>query len=503
MTILMFLMFFSTTAFQQVESLKSDQPNILFLIADDWSYPHAGIYGDKVVLTPTFDKLAKEGALFLNAYTASPSCSPSRASILNGRYPHQNEQGANLWPEWPAQFPTYVSLLEDAGYFTGSARKGWGPGEFQVSGLEHNPAGKTYADFESFYKAKAKDQPFTFWFGSSDPHRDYEPNTGIQTGMKLSDVIVPDIFPDLDCIRNDILDYYFEVERFDRECGQIIRFLEEMGELNNTIVVMTSDNGMPFPRAKANLYDLGTRMPLAIRWPNKIKAGTVIQSFVNFVDFSPSFLEAAGLQGKEMSGKSLWPILEGKSEGDHEVFLERERHANVRKGDLSYPSRAIRTHDYLYIRNLMPERYPAGDPTVHQSVGQYGDVDNSITKFLIMALEGQERDNSPDYFELSFGLRPEEELYVLKEDPYQINNVADLPEFKEIKSALRKRLDDWMLETGDRRATEPRSNYWDQVRYTPTYQMKDVDFMENIINYWIRPPFQSGEGIPCEIGIRN
>jgi hypothetical protein len=160
------------------------KPNILFLIADDWSFPHAGVYGDPVVRTPTFDKLAAEGALFMHAYTSSPSCSPARASILTGRYPHQNEDGGNLWPEWPAQFPTYVGLMEEAGYFTGSTRKGWGPGDFRVSGLSHNPAGKVFSDFKEFYNERPKEQPFTFWFGSSDPHREYVPNTGIQTGMK-------------------------------------------------------------------------------------------------------------------------------------------------------------------------------------------------------------------------------------------------------------------------------------------------------------------------------
>jgi N-sulfoglucosamine sulfohydrolase len=475
------------------------KPNILFLIADDWSFPHAGIYGDPLVRTPTFDRLAAEGALFMNAYTASPSCSPSRASILNGRYPHQNEQGGNLWSEWPAQFPTYVSLLEEAGYFTGSTRKGWGPGDFQVSGLEHNPAGKVYTDFETFYKAKAEGQPFTFWFGSSDPHREYVPNTGIQTGMKLEDVPVPGFFPDLDCVRNDILDYYFEVERFDRECGQIIRMLQEAGELDNTIVVMTSDNGMPFPRAKANLYDFGTRMPLVIRWPERVKAGTVVNSFINFVDFAPSFLKAADLYSESMSGESFWEEIAGDKKGKSEVFLERERHANVRKGDQSYPMRAIRNHQYLYIWNPMPERMPAGDPTVHQSVGQFGDVDHSITKFLMMEMKGKSKVGQPDYYELTFGQRPEEELYDVISDPFQLNNLAGKAEFSNIKSELRGQLNTWMAETGDLRAKEPKTLYWDQVRYTPNYQMKDADIHEMIKQYRILPPFgpYSREGIPC------
>ncbi len=474
-------------------------PNILFLIADDWSFPHAGVYGDKVVRTPTFDRLAAEGALFNNAYTASPSCSPSRASILLGRYPHQNGDGGNLWSEFPNANPTYVQILESNGYFAGSTRKGWGPGEHKVTGFVNNPAGKSFEDFSAFMKEKPKDQPFTFWFGSSDPHREYVANTGIQSGMKLQDVIVPGFFPDNDCVRNDILDYYFEIERFDRESGQLIDLLKEMGELDNTIIVMTSDNGMPFPRAKANLYDYGTRMPLAIRWPEKIKPGTVVDEFVNFVDFAPSFVEAAGLTQNSMSGQSLWGLLSGEKQARAQVYLERERHANVRKGDLSYPMRGIRDQNYLYIWNSMPERNPAGDPTVHQSVGQYGDVDHSITKFLIMEMKGKAQAGKPDYFQLAFGSRPEEELYDVKNDPYQLNNLASDPRLSSIKAKMKTDLLQWMTETGDLRADDPRSTFWDEVRYTPTYLMKDADVSQRISEYQIMPPFgqASQKGTPC------
>lgn len=477
----------------------SKQPNILFLIADDWSYPHAGIYGDPVVRTPTFDRLADEGALFIHAFTASPSCSPSRASILTGRYPHENESGGNLWPEWPAQYPTYVSLLEKAGYFTGSTRKGWGPGDFKVSGLENNPAGKSYSDFETFLEERPEGAPFTFWFGSTDPHREYVANTGIQTGMKLEDVIVPGFFPDNPCVRNDILDYFFEIERFDRESGQLIKKLEEIGELDNTIIVMTSDNGMPFPRAKATIYDYGTRMPLAIRWPEKVNPGTVVSEFVNFVDFAPSFLEAAGLTPLNMSGQSLWALLAGEKQNRKQVFLERERHANVRKGDLSYPMRGVRDEKFLYIWNPMPERDPAGNPTVHQSVGQYGDVDHSITKFIIMAMEESAESGKPDYFDLAFGARTEEELYDVQKDPYQLNNLAGDPAFSETKNKLRAQLLTWMEETNDPRFENPRSTYWDELRYTPNYQMEDVDWEKKIFEYKIFPPFgpYTREGIPC------
>jgi len=467
-------------------------PNILFLIADDWSYPHAGAYGDPVVRTPTFDRIAAEGALFNNAYCASPSCSPSRASILTGRYPHQLESAGNLWSIFPKKFPNWVDILTNQGYFSGKTRKGWGPGNYLLGGYTDNPAGKEFVNFKEFFEERPKGQPFCFWFGSSDPHRAYTPNTGLQAGMKLDQVDVPGFLPDLLCVRNDILDYYFEVERFDRECSQIISMLEAAGELDNTIIVMTSDNGMPFPRAKANLYDYGTRMPLAIRWPAKITPKSVVNEFVNFIDFAPTFLEVAKLvPHPDITGSSLLPLFNGAPPSilRSQVFLERERHANVRKGDLSYPMRAVRNHEFLYIKNFIPERWPAGDPEVHRSVGQWGDVDNSITKFLIMNMEDPKEAGETDFFKLSFEKRPSEELYNVKDDPYQLHNLADDQAYSESMVQLRSTLQNWMAKTGDRRHANPKSIYWDTVTYTPVYQFENFNLAEKIQSYDIVSPY--------------
>ena len=460
------------------------KPNILFLIADDWSYPHAGVYGDQTVRTPTFDRLANKGALFENAYCAAPSCSPSRASILLGRYPHQNESAGNLWSVIPDKFPNWVSILKENGYHTGKSRKGWAPGDFKTGGYENNPAGKDYTDFKSFLSAREEGQPFSYWFGSSDPHRVYDTNTGVESGMNYEQVKVPGFLPDTPCVRNDILDYYFEVERFDRESGNIIAQLEKEGLLENTLIVMTSDNGMPFPRAKANLYDYGTRMPLAMYWKGHIEGGKRVTDFMNFIDFGPTFLEAAALEiPTEFSGNSLLEIFseDGTQSDRKKVFLERERHANVRKGDLSYPARAVRTKDFLYIKNFEPERWPAGDPNAHISVGQYGDVDNSISKFTIMEMEG--KSTEINHFELTFGKRPAEELYVLADDPYNLKNEAKNPKYKEELEALRNDLKKWMIETNDLRSKEPQTTYWDEVLYTPDYDSDNFDLKEKINTY--------------------
>ncbi|MCI0392435.1 MAG: sulfatase [Acidobacteria bacterium] len=440
------------------------RPDILFIIADDWSYPHAGAYGDKVVKTPNFDRVAREGVLFTNAYCAAASCTPSRASILTGRAVHQLEEGGNLHAFLPAKFDVYPDLLEAAGYSVGYSRKGWGPGRFESGGRKRNPAGPQFRSFDEFFKQVPKDKPFCFWFGPTDPHRPYDIGTGAKSGVKAEDVVVPAFLPDTAEVRNDILDYYFEVERMDRDAGEIIKALEDAGRLDNTIIVWTADNGMPFPRAKATVYDGGSRVPLAVRWPAKVKGGRTLDDFVVLTDVAPTLLEAAGLRPKpEMTGRSLAPLLAGKKlPGRDKVFLERERHANVRRGDLSYPVRAVRTNDFLYIRNFRPDRWPAGDPEMYFAVGDFGDIDGSPSKELLTS-----RRNDPavaKYFKLATDKRPAEELYDLRKDAGQLINVAERAEYAKAKKQARAALDKWMRETGDPRATKD-DDRWDRYPY--------------------------------------
>jgi N-sulfoglucosamine sulfohydrolase len=427
-------------------------PSILVCVADDWGWPHAGIYGDKVVKTPGFDRVAEEGALFRRAYCAAPSCTPSRAAILTGQVPHRLDEGADLWSFLPNRFPVYPDLLEAAGYVVGMKGKGWGPGNYEAGGWKRNPAGPAEADFAAFLKKMPADRPFCFWFGSNDPHRDYELGSGARSGMKLADVHVPPYLPDDADVRSDILDYYFEVQRFDRDVEQCLNALAKAGRLDETIVVVTSDNGWPFPRSKANLYDYGTHMPLAIRWPERIRGRTRVDEFVSLTDLAPTFLEAARLTvPSEMTGRSLWNLLSGETDaGRDQVFTERERHANVRRGDLGYPSRAVQTAGYLYIRNFRPDRWPAGDPEPWKAVGPFGDIDNGPTKAAIV-------DNSDDpviarLFELACAKRPSEELYDLRNDPYQLINVAERREFRATRENMRNRLENWMRRTRDPRA---------------------------------------------------
>ena len=336
---------------------KDPRPNILILMADDWNWPHSQEVNDPNIQTPTFDRICREGLRFRNAFVASPSCTPSRASLLTGMHPWQLETGVHLWGALPAKFDVFTELLEQSGYYVGYRGKGWGPGHLVECGRESNPAGRIKVDkFEEFFTAKPEGHPFCFWFNHSNPHRPYTWRSGVEQGMKLEDTIVPPIWPDTEEVRADICDYYFEVEGFDKAAGKVLQYLEDRGELDNTIVVMTGDNGMPFPRAKITLYDLGTRAPLAVRWPEKVKPGRTVDDMVEFPSLAATFLVAAGINPPEtMIHRSLMPILLSDESGQIDpsrdrVFSSMELHCG------RYPIRSTRTHDYLYIRNYETER---------------------------------------------------------------------------------------------------------------------------------------------------
>jgi len=437
----------------------SRHPNILFCIADDWSWPHASIAGDKVVKTPTFDRIAREGVLFCNAFVTAPSCTPSRGSILTGQYHWRLEEGGNLWSTLPAKFDVYPDLLEEAGYYVGYTRKGWGPGQYQPGGRTRNPAGPQFKDFAAFLEARPQGTPFCFWFGSNDPHRPYKQDSGVKNGMRPEDVQVPPYLPDSQTVRKDLCDYYFEVQRFDREVGELLSLLEERGELDRTLVVMTGDNGFPFPRGKSNLYDGGTNVPLAVRWPRRVAGGRHVEDFVSLQDLAPTFLEAVGLTPPAaMTGRSLLELLVSGKSGridparDH-VLVGKERHAWVRAGGLGYPCRAIRTREFLYIRNFQPDRWPAGDPTKGGEPFDpnrvYGDIDDSPSKTYMM--EHRDEAAVKSLFDLAFAKRSAEELYDLGKDPHQLRNVAADPAYAETKKKLESSLLAELKATGDPR----------------------------------------------------
>jgi arylsulfatase A-like enzyme len=456
----------------------SDRPNILIVMGDDISYPHMGAYGTKWVKTPGFDRVAANGILFRNAYTPNAKSSPSRACFLTGLNSWQLEEAANHVPVFPTKFRSFIESLGENGYYTGYTAKGWAPGiahdslgnqrlltgkEFSARRLTPPASGISDIDyagnFEAFLDSETDGNPFCFWYGSLEPHRGYEYGSGKGKGGKSTDEInsVPEFWPDDEKTRNDLLDYAFEIEHFDKHLLKMLELLEKRGELKNTIVIVTADNGMPFPRIKGQAYEYSNHMPLAIMWDKGIKnPGREVYDFISFIDFAPTLLELAGIGSNEsgmhtMQGKSFSDIFKSRKKGFTDkkrdyVLIGKERHDIGRPDDAGYPIRGIVKEGFLYIRNYKPERWPAGNPETG-----YLNCDASPVKSLILNLRRE--GIRSDYWRLNFGKRPGEELYNIGIDPGCLVNLANNPAYNTVKRRMNDQLFDELLQQNDPRMT--------------------------------------------------
>jgi len=462
----------------------TERPNILFAFADDWG-AHASAYGTSPVETPAFDRVAREGVLFERAFAPAPSCTPSRGSVLSGQHAWRLGPGANLYGTLLSSIPVYTRLLQkQADYFVGYTRKGWGPGEYRGNRMD-NPAGTSFANFKAFLEDRPEDQPFCFWFGSNDPHRGYSDKLRERYDIDPAEVDVPPYLPDVEAVRKDIANYLAEVLRFDRDLQRLLRVLRERGELDDTMVVVSGDHGWPFPRGKTHLYDSGSRVPLAVRWPEQLEEKQKVSRPVNLADLAPTFLDVAGVKRPEqMTARSLLPLMKKDEEVEHrehwrQVFLARERHVLSQEAPQTggYPMRAIRTEDYLYIRNVKPKRWPSGTPHWQQATMKnawLADTDNGPTKYYMWA--HRDEPGVKRKYDLAFGKRPAEELYYMPDDPYQMKNLAEDPEHAEIKQKLRSRLMEELKRTDDPRVTEGGTDF-DQMDYSggvPTWPGEEV-----------------------------
>ena len=481
----------------------SKPPNILVCISDDQSYPHASAYGSKFVNTPSFDRVAREGVLFNNAFSPSPGCSPTRAALLTGRHDWQIEQAGTHASSFPSKYAVYPDLVEQAGYWVGYTGKGWGPGNWEED-RSRNPAGEEFneleadsghqgirrtdyaANFSAFLDQRPEGSPFCFWFGGSEPHRGFEQGVGLASGKSLESVDVPAFLPDRPEIRSDMLDYAFEIEHFDTHLGRMLASLEQAGELANTLIIVTSDNGMAFPRAKANCYEFGIHMPLAISWPNRVPASRTVDDLVGFVDLTATILDAANVSADVTygpAGRSILDILESDQQGVLDqsrgaVYSARERHSSSRHKNWTYPQRSLRTHDYLYIRNFKPDRWPAGDPQKYGADGQlepmhlaYHDIDACPSlSFLV------DRRDDPEirpYFLAAVDRRPGEELFDIHKDPSCLANLADDPTHDETCRRLAAQLEEYLRATGDPRVVGDGDVWESYKRYSPVRQFPE------------------------------
>jgi len=448
-----------------VESQAAERPNILFCIADDASYPYMSAYGCKWIKTPGFDRVAREGLLFNNAYTPNAKCAPSRACILTGRNSWQLKAAGNHVPFFPPEFKSYVEALKTAGYFVGKTAKGWAPGVAkdeqgkprQLAGAPFNKrhlkrptsgiSGNNYSgNFEEFLEACPNEQPWCFWYGCTEPHRRYEYGSGVAKGGKqLEDIDrVPKFWPDNKTVRNDMLDYALEVEHFDQHLVAMLQELTARGELENTLVIVTADNGMPFPRVKGQEYELSNHLPLAMMWQRGIKQpGRKIDDYISFIDFAPTFLEVAGLDWKKSGmqpspGRSLTDIFNSSKSGqvnparDH-VLIGKERHDIGRPHDRGYPVRGIVKGGMLYLHNYEPSRWPSGNP-----ITGYLNCDGSPTKTEV--LKSRTETPGSNFWQAAFGKKPAEEMFNLRNDFECNTNLVNSPMYTNMKAALSKQM---------------------------------------------------------------
>lgn len=493
-----------------------DRPNVLFLFADDWGrYASAYAASDQpggineVVRTPHFDKLAAEGVLFRNAHVSAPSCTPCRSALLTGQHFWRTGSASILLGAvWDDSLPTFPALMRDAGYHVGYTYKVWGPGtpsnspftdeeKYQKAGASFNGFSQNTTasikrgdsieaakeklfsevrtNFQSFLADREEGEPFMYWFGPTNVHRKWIKGSGKELWGIDPDELkgkMPPFLPDVPAVRQDLADYFGEVAAWDASIGVILEELKKTGKRDNTLIAVSGDHGAPgFPYGKCNLYGFGTNVPLLLAGPG-VEGGRLVEDFASLTDLAPTFLKAAGLPVPEvMTGSDLSPVLASEKEGlvdesRTRVFTGRERHVDNARADFApYPQRAIRTSDHVLIVNFRPDRWPMGDP-YHIEPGAVLDVDRleNDTRYTLpdedagptkaWLVGAREENEWEDHYNWVYGKRPKYELYDLKKDPFETNNVAEDPDYAEIRASLEKELMTELSETGDPRLIE-------------------------------------------------
>jgi arylsulfatase A-like enzyme len=490
------------------------RPNILFCFADDWcryasAYAAAGSRPSpsQVVKTPNIDGVARRGVLFNNAFVNAPSCTPCRSSLLSGRYFFNTGRGAILNEAvWDTSIPSWPLLLEKTGYHIGKLAKVWSPGtpvDAPFGGQTHayERAGNAYSNFsenatkamrsgvplaaakqklldevrgnfEAFLADRKDAAPWLYWFGPTLVHRVWEKGSGQALWGIDPEALrgkLPRFLPDVPDVRADFADYLGEIQAWDAGIGVLLEALDRSGERDRTVIVISGDHGAPgFPGGKCNLYDFGVGVSLVVTGPG-IAGGRTVDDLVSLIDLAPTLLEFGGAtRPPGVSGRSLTAILKSDRSGQVDpartwVITGRERHvAAARDSNLPYPQRALRTREFLYIRNFKPDRWPLGNPKAvtdteappaqaleSNTYVAFADMDASPTKAWLVAHR-----NDPEwrwFYQYAFGKRPAEELYDLRTDPDQVKNLAEEPSYAAARRELSDRLMTILSEAGDPR----------------------------------------------------
>ncbi|MDR1203206.1 MAG: sulfatase [Tannerellaceae bacterium] len=508
------------------------RPNILLVINDDQTYVHTSFAGTRFISTPGFDRVAMNGVYFTNCYAGSPGSAPSRSALVTGRHHWQNEQSGQHASSWMKKYVPFVDVLEANGYHTGFTGKGVGPFQYARSEADslwrkNDAAGRAFnrykymkgdpsdprtakeigltdyfENFRDFIQQREAGQPFYFWYGATEPHRAYEKDSWKRNGKSLDQVNVPGFLPDVDEIKGDILDYAIEIEWADSHLCRMLDYLDSIGELDNTIVIVMADNGMPFPRAKANCFEYGVHVPLAISYPKGFPAGRRVDDPVGFVDIVPTILEMVGMKSDgmlPMSGHSIVNILKSEKKGIVDetkkyVYMGRERHSSSRWRNLGYPQRAVRSSDFLFIWNIKPERWPAGAPQaidketgkllpmygiddrgIHRSEWAFTDVDAAPSKSFL--IEHYKNPAIRPYFDFAYAKRQEFELYHIANDPFCLYNLIGDADYSDVEEELKNALVKELERTGDPRVMGPDQEIFEfYIRYSPIRLFPEPDW---------------------------
>jgi arylsulfatase A-like enzyme len=437
------------------------RPNILLILSDDHSAPHLGCYGDPHANTPNIDAFAAQGMRFDRAYTTSPQCMPSRASMFTGRSPVAISMTRFTAP-LPREVPTILDALRDAGYFTGLGRR-WHhlDGRANPKGVDgyvqekynlrtakdrvdylnvctdKELKGETPRVLSEFLDQCPKDTPFFMYLGFNDPHRawtlrpdEYRPDP--------ASLVLPPHFPDTPTLREDLADYYGVLHRMDQEFAQAMDVLDKRGVRENTLVMFMGDNGAALLRGKGTLYEPSCHVPLIAQWPGKIAPGTVSDELISGEDIAATVLEAAGLDALEqITGNSFCELMTG---GEHksrtEVFTQRGAHGqDLPVSSAAFDlSRAIRTERYHLIYNAYWQV-------------PFTPVDFYSKPVWIDLMERCKRGELSELHERLYftPTRPMFELFDLQNDPYELTNLIDDPGLADVQADLIARLTEWMI----------------------------------------------------------
>ncbi len=428
---LFFFLIISISTFSQ-----GNKPNFIIIIGDDISWNDLGCYGHPTVKTPHIDQLASEGIRFTNAYLTASSCSPSRCSIMAGRYPH-NTGAAELHTPLPNGMPTMAGKLKDAGYYTVSSGK-WhmGPNARTDFDLvdDQDTGNGGHKNWVKILRERPKDQPFFMWFASHDAHRIWHADD-FGTPHDPSKSVIPPYLVNADGTKQDLASYYNEIQRLDHYLGLVKQELQQQGVYENTLMIFMADNGRPFPRAKTRVYDSGMKTPFVLSWPKGLNYnGAESNSMISVIDIAPTFLELAGvIGGPTFQGVSFAQVIENPDQ-EHRQFIFAEHNWH----DYEAHERMVRTKQFMYVVNNRPN-FPNQGPADSNRSPSYEDLKNVRDEGKLSAAQS-------DVFVTP---RPHEELFDCFLDPEQLSNVASNDRYSSILEDMRDVMQQWVKETGD------------------------------------------------------